>query len=414
MTRLDRTIQGRFLALALAVLTALVLSGCGGGSESSADGGGEPAADGGGGEEKTLPYGLLVPLSGPAAAFGPPHRASVETAIERINSQGGIKVGEDTYKLELKVYDSAFDPTKGVSKAREAIGRDGVKFLAIDGGVVTTAVQPVAERESVVIFALAGGDKFLGEDHPLTFRYYYSIPDSLIAGLTILKPELPANPKLVNFYTDDDIARELAAEGGERAEALGFETSSVYVSRDATDFNSVLTKVLEEDPDVIDFGIMPPSQYAVAVKQARQLGYEGKFIFDDTLYLDTVVDAAGEDSVIGSVSVPYFGDFTSEEGEYWYANIESQQGGDKAQGWTALGYDAVLLFAAAVEEAQSVEPEAVADALREVSTDGVLGTVRYGGADKYGINQVFNIEYGVAKVNEAGELEKVGVVDVNQ
>ena len=95
--------------------------------------------------DKVIKYGLLVPLSGPAAAFGPPHRASVETAVKRVNEQGGIKIGNDTYKVELTVYDSAFDPTKGLSKAREAITKDGVKFLAIDGGVVTSAVQPVAE-----------------------------------------------------------------------------------------------------------------------------------------------------------------------------------------------------------------------------------------------------------------------------
>jgi branched-chain amino acid transport system substrate-binding protein len=364
--------------------------------------------------DKTLAFGLLVPLSGPAAAFGPPHRASVATAVKRINDQGGIKVGGDTYKIDLKVYDSAFDPTKAVSKAREAISRDGVKFLAIDGGVVTSAVQPVAERAKVVVFALAGGDSYLGKKHPMTFRYYYSIPESLQAGLTVLKPSLPKNPKVLNFYPDDDIARSISKQSAERAKKIGFRTSAVFVGRDVTDFNSVLTKVVAEKADVIDFGVMPPSQYAVAVKQARQLGYKGKFVFDDTLYLDTVVKAAGKASVVGSVSVPYFGNFTGTEGKYWYANIGKQPGGDKSQGWTALGYDNVLLFKAAVEKAQSIDPQKVADALREVSTAGVLGKVSYGGKDLYGINQVFNIQYGVAKVTAGGTLKKVAVVDVNK
>lgn len=365
-------------------------------------------------DQKTLAFGLLVPLSGPAAAFGPPHRASVATAVKRINDQGGIKVGGDTYKIELKVYDSAFDPTKAVSKAREAISRDGVKFLAIDGGVVTSAVQPVAERAGVVVFALAGGDAFLGKKHPMTFRYYYSIPESLQAGLTVLKKGLKASPLVLNFYPDDDIARSISKQSAERAKRLGYRTSAVFVGRDVTDFNSVLTNVISQNPDVIDFGVMPPSQYAIAVKQARELGYKGKFVFDDTLYLDTVIKSAGKDSVVGSVSVPYFGNFTGVEGKYWYANIGKQPGGDKSQGWTALGYDNVLLFKAAVQKAQSIDPKKVANALQTVSTTGVLGKVSYGGKELYGLNQVFNIQYGVAQVTAGGTLKKVAVVNVNK
>jgi branched-chain amino acid transport system substrate-binding protein len=385
--------------------TLAVTAGCGSGASSS--GAGKSGT-------KTLPYGLLVPLSGPAAAFGPPHRASVETAVQRVNSEGGIKIGSDTYKIDLHVYDSAFDPTKAVSKAREAISKDGVKFLAIDGGVVTSAVQPIAEASKAVVFALAGGDSFLGTKHPMTFRYYYSIPDSLYAGLTVLKPKLGPNPKLVDFYPDDDIARSIAAQSAEKAKSLGISASATYVGRDVTDFNAVLTKVIAQKPDVIDFGVMPPSQYAVVVQQARQLGYKGRFIFDDTLYVDTVLKAAGKGSVTGSVSVPYLANFKTPEGKYWYAHLKEHAGGDTSQGWTALGYDNVLLFKAAVEKAQSTDPTKVAAALRQVSVDGVLGKVRYGGAAQYGLAQVFDITYPVATVSADGKLKKVATVNPHQ
>jgi branched-chain amino acid transport system substrate-binding protein len=384
---------------------SLALAGCGGDDAGGSGGGGES------GGTQTLPYGLLVPLSGAAAAYGPPHRASVETAVKKINEEGGIKVGDTTYNLDLKVYDSAFDPTKAVSKAREAITKDGVDFLAVDGGVVTSAVQPVAESSNVAIFALAGGDKFLGEDHPLTFRYYYSIPDSLYSGLKVLKPKLGPDPKLVSLYPDDDVARSLAEQSKQRAEALGVSQTSAFVGRDVTDFNSVLTNVLKGDPDVIDFGVMPPSQYAIVVKQARQLGYKGHFIFDDTAYLDTVIKAAGKGSVTGSVSVPYLSDFTTPAGKYWSDNIASAEGGDPKQGWTTLAYDNVLLLKEGIEKAQSVDPQKVSEALREVSVEGALGEVSFGGEDEYGIPQVFEIKYPVAEITKDDQLKKVATVD---
>jgi branched-chain amino acid transport system substrate-binding protein len=405
---LRRTRSGarkRIVLLGCLAATLAVTAGCGSNSDSSS--GDAPGT-------KTLPFGLLVPLSGPAAAFGPPHRASVETAVQRINSEGGIKVGGDTYKVDLHVYDSAFDPTKAVSKAREAITKDGVKFLAIDGGVVTSAVQPIAESSKAVMFALAGGDSFLGTKHPMTFRYYYSIPDSLYAGLTVLKPKLGPNPKLVDLYPDDDIARSIAAQSAEKAKSLGYTASATYVGRDVTDFNAVLTKVIAQDPDVIDFGVMPPSQYAIVVQQARQLGYKGHFIFDDTAYVDTVIKAAGKGSVTDSVSVPYLANFNTPEGKYWYAHLKEHAGGDTSQGWTALGYDNVLLWKAAIEKAQSIDPAKVADALRQVSVEGVLGTVRYGGAKQYGLAQVFDITYPVATITASGKLKKVATINPNQ
>jgi branched-chain amino acid transport system substrate-binding protein len=396
----------RRLAVALAAgsVLAATVAGCGGSGSGSGSGSGP----------KELSMGLLVPLSGPAAAYGPPHRASVETAVERINSQGGVKIGGQSYKINLHVYDSAFDPTKAVSKAREAISKDGVKFLAVDGGVVMSAVQPVAEASKVTVFALAGGDTFLGPKHKQTFRYYYSIPDSLYSGLTVLKPKFGPNPKLIDLYPDDDIARGLAEQSKQRAESLGYTASATFVGRDVTDFNSILTKVIAEKPDVIDFGVMPPSQYAVVVQQARQLGYKGKFIFDDTVYLDTVTKAAGKGSVTGSVSVPYLADFKTPEGQYWNANIAKHAGGDPSQGWTALAYDNVLLLKAGAEKAQSLDPVKVADAIRTVSVEGVLGTVRYGGADQYGLAQVFDIQYPVAEITADGKLKKVATINPHQ
>jgi branched-chain amino acid transport system substrate-binding protein len=368
------------------------------------------AATAGGTADKKLPYGLLIPLSGPAAAFGPPERASVETAVDRINNRGGIKVGGDTYKLDLHVYDTAFDPTKAVSKVREAISKDGIKFLGIDGGVITSAVQPITDSSGVLFSALAAGDKFFGKAHPLAFRDYYSIPDSLAAGLTYLKPKLGPKPKLVDLYPDDDVARSFAPQSVAKAKALGYSATSIFVGRDLTDFNSVLTKALALKPDVMDFGVMPPSQYAVIVEQSRQLGYKGKFIFDDTIYLDAVTKAAGKGSVTGSVSVPYLADFKTAEGKYWAANISKHAGGDVSQGWTALVYDNLLLLAKAIEKAQSLDTTKVANALRTVSVNGVLGKVRFGGAKQFGSNQVFDISFGVAVITADGKLKKVATV----
>ncbi|GAA1790254.1 ABC transporter substrate-binding protein [Actinomadura chokoriensis] len=384
------------VAVAAATTIALGLTGCGEGA--SGDG------------SESIKVGLVAALSGPAAAFGGPQNASMAAAVERINGSGGVKVDGKTYKFEFKSYDHAYDPTKAVTAANQAITKDGVSFLQVDGGSIVPAVQPVAEKRDVMVMALAGGDQYLGKDHPTTFRLYYDISRSFGASLSYLKSKDSKVQKVLGIFTDDEVGRIIAEQSDGIAKSLGATPSSVFISRDATDFAPVLNQVLPKSPDVIQFGGTPPSQYAGIVKTARQRGYKGDFIFPDTVYRPAVVEAAGKEGVEGSVSSPFFGAFTSEEGKYWTDNISKHKGGDPSQGWSALAYDNLFLLKAAIEKAGTLDTKKVSQAMQEVSFDGAVGEVRYGGKDKYGLNQVIEMDFPVAEIQKDGTLKQVTVV----
>ncbi len=234
----------------------LVLTGC--------------ASEGGSGSKSdTIRVGLIAALSGPAAAFGGPQQASMAAAVDRINNAGGVELDGKTYKFELKSYDHAYDPTKAVTAANQAITKDDISFLQVDGGSIVPAVQPIAEKRDVMVMALAGGDQYLGEKHPTTFRLYYDISRSFGASLSYIKSKDPKVQKVLGIFTDDEVGRVIAEQSDGIAKSLDVTPSSVFVSRDATDFAPVLNQVLPKRPNVIQFGGMPPSQYAGIVKTAR-------------------------------------------------------------------------------------------------------------------------------------------------
>ena len=71
-------------------------------------------------EEKTLDIGVTDALTGGAAVYGLPQANAVQMAAEEINAAGGVKVGEDTYMLNVIAYDDKANPTEAIECGAQA------------------------------------------------------------------------------------------------------------------------------------------------------------------------------------------------------------------------------------------------------------------------------------------------------
>ncbi|MGW0816580.1 ABC transporter substrate-binding protein [Streptomyces viridiviolaceus] len=385
------TAKKRWTAGAVGLATALALTACGsgGGSDSS----------------HVVTIGLVSSFSGSGASFGVAERASLQTAVEYANKNGIAKIDGKPVTFKIKEYDSAYDPTKAVTVSRQALDLDGVRYLEVMGGGIVPAVQPLVNKQNALIFATAAGDGFIGKDQPKTFRPLYDTRESLKAILEHHRSEGGSAGSLVLLYPDDDLGQALGPDAVKIGEDLGFEARTELVARDVTDFAPVMSKVAKT-AGVIDFGPLPPSQQAVAIKQARQLGYKGIFAFSDTLILDTLLKTVSARDLEGSLSAPALEAQVAltPEGKAWAASVRKKTG--QVDGWTAVAYDNLLLLAAAVNDAQTLDPAKVADALPAQKVDGILGEVSYGGAERYGIDRVMELPYAVSEVR-SGKAELI-------
>ncbi|MCW3021884.1 MAG: putative exported protein, partial [Conexibacter sp.] len=379
--------------------------GCGSGSSSE-----ESSASSGAGQQKTLTYGLLTAVSGSAATYGVAESTSVKLGINQVNQAGGIKVGADTYKLKVKVYDQAYDPTKAATAASQAIQQDGLKFVEDLGGGTVAAVQPIAERAGAVVFCSCSGADFLGDKHPLTFRPYFDDPDSLAASLKYFKEKHPDATQVAQLYPDDDVGHGAAPATQASIKQLGLSSKVYYVERGGTDYTPVLTKVLQGKPDVIDFGPSDAGSYQAMIKQAFELGYKGPYIFPDTLDFAGTVKAVPKGSLTGSITTPCNLEAVTPVAKAWAAEYKTMAGEDP-QWWAAQSHDNVLLLAKAIEKAQSVDPTKVAEALGSVSVAGATaggGTVSYGGAERFGKPRAFKVPYPACTVSAGSKLVQAG------
>jgi ABC-type branched-subunit amino acid transport system substrate-binding protein len=137
------------------------------------------------------------------------------------------------------------------------------------------------------------------------------------------------------------------------------------------------------------------------VKQLRENGYQGIFIFSDTVDKDAMEKAGVVDSVAGGYSAPYWSSFDSEKGKSWMDRYRQRYG--SLQMWTGQQYDNLWLLKAAIEKAGTFEDTAkVAEALGEVSLDGIGGKVSYGGKATYGLPRAFVSDIPVGEIGKDG------------
>jgi branched-chain amino acid transport system substrate-binding protein len=387
------------LAVALMALTAAVaLTACGG--DASSDSSASPGA----GETKTLPIGVLMPFSGDGALWGKTELASTEVAAEHINAAGGIKVGNDTYMLEVKAYDNEWDPAVSATVARKAVA-DGVRYVLSWSGPEVLAENAATRGTTVLTFVTASDEMCQGPDHPNNYNSWFYFPDNMGVLYTYIHEARPEYTTVAMVATDDAVSLQEAKSLKEQIEPIGFEVlPPVKISGEETDFYPVLTPVVNKGVDIIDIAPMGPEDAALLIKQARELGFEGIFAHADAPNIDEYADVAGWDAIEGLVGCPVYLEL-SDVGKKWQTDYQAKTDGDMSTGPTA-DYDSVLLLAAAIEKAGSVDPDVVNEALPTVTVEGTTGETRFGGQDVLGIPHLLERPIQVVEVQN-GKLVSV-------
>lgn len=145
----------RLGAMGLGVVAlAASLSACGSSSPSSSATGGSTGTSGT--TVKTLTIGQDTTLSGPAAPYGVT-AVGAEAYFTMINSEGGVKAGNVTYKFKSVKLDNAYSPSQAASVARELVSQDNAFAIYLEGTPPLEGVLPVAKTIGVPIFAAADG-----------------------------------------------------------------------------------------------------------------------------------------------------------------------------------------------------------------------------------------------------------------
>ena len=339
------------------------------------------------GAADVIKFGVSTPLSGPAAPWGIPHKNATELVFEEINAQGGLEVGGKKYRLEVVTYDHKYVIAEGVSTVNRLIAKDGIKYISILGGAVVKANEEAVNDARVLNFTLAYADGLVSEKNPFTFQSFPAPPETTTFWKWV-KEKHPQIRRVASIAPNDDTGWWSVKVEQTYVQKLGYEpVAKEFFERGLNDFNPILLRMLNQKPDIISLMAVPAGSGGLIVKQARELGFKGRFIALHQIDTSVMAGIAGKQNVEGMWVHGYVQSPLPERLKSWQERYTKRFGE-----WNATSVDFVnvaFAFVAGIKKAQSLEPKKIAEALRTVEFDNLWGKARFGGKDYYGIgNQI--------------------------
>jgi branched-chain amino acid transport system substrate-binding protein len=224
-------------------------------------------------EQKTLDIGVSDALTGGAAVYGLPQSNAVQMAADEINAAGGIKVGADTYMLNVIAYDDKANPTEATNAVRKLIDRDGVKFILgfCCSGATGAVASFIASEDAVMLVGNAAERSITTREISNLVRtrppadYTGAAAGTFVAQKGHMKVAV-LGALDVGFYASyvDAFEAELNKTGGQiiTRESFGLKDR---------DMSPQLTKIRELQPDaILVVGYVEPA--AFIYRQAIELG----------------------------------------------------------------------------------------------------------------------------------------------
>lgn len=318
-----------------------------------------------------IAIGVVGPMSGSFAIFGNQMVAGAGQAIADINANGGVR-GE---QLVLEVVDDRCDRKQAESVANQMVGRgvalvvghlcSGASLVAApiyrDAGIIQ--ISPGArgaaytdDRAGQGTFRLAGRDDRQG---PVAGAYLANrFPDKRIA-----------------IVYDDTPYGTALAEATIKAMNDAGKDEVLYESHPASDrnFDPLLSRIVADRIDVLFFA-GDHTEAALIVRRLRDEGTDIQLVAGDTLMTEEFVEIAGEAGDGALMTYPP----DPQRNERAADVIESLARRDVvAEGYVLASYAAVEVWAAAANAAESVEFDAVAEALATETFATVVGSVAF-------------------------------------
>ena len=391
MTRWRKT--AFVLACAIVLAGALFIVACGGSAEEPTSSPSSGASEPTGGGTKELVVGTVMPLSGPLSTVGLAWNRGFELYFEKINEEGGLKIGDTTYTFKLIEEDGKGAAESAGAAARKLITEDGATIIygeIMDGA--TAAIYDVAAQNKVlhVIPSVnvpgTPGDVGPGKDYLV--RPNGGFDDCNTADLAFLKEHYP-NVKTIGVSQPDLGTDGMVADFKEAAEAAGYQVIVEKWAWGVTDFVPTYTKLLSKKPDAVM--ILVSGQSADQLKACRQLGFKGPVFANSPLGPEIHVRIAGPDACTdffcNGLDPEDPPPVMAEVMKRWDEKFGDEWVSDAVQAW-----DEAWIITQAMQKAGSVVPEDILAALDASTNDGDLentsGPVKMGGADRFGVNRV--------------------------
>jgi len=364
--------------------------------------------------EKKIKIGSIMPISGPLSVVGMAWTRGWELFFDKINEQGGIKVGHDRYLVDFIAEDSKLSPDAAATAARKLVHRDGAKYVF--GAILDQSAEaiyqicaPAKVLHMISWINVPGHPGDVSPKKAFAVRPCISADDAVANDYAYLKKAYP-HVKTVAISVSDTGYEEVVKRNAAKAKRVGIELIGVEKWQiGITDFLPTYTKLLAYKPDAIH--CMTSAQAMYQLKAARQLGFKGPFFSDSPLGPDVILRVAGtqasHDVFCNGMDLGAATDDMKDVMNRWLAKYKEEFVSDALLAW-----DESWILVQAIEKAQSVDPIKVLEALNGMTEPGSLQTVfgpaHLSGAQRFGVNRVLVRPIPISRLMN-GKIKFVGL-----
>jgi branched-chain amino acid transport system substrate-binding protein len=333
------------------------------------------AVDSTSGPEQIVKIGFSAPLTGPQSASGADNLGGMQMAIDRLNAKG-MTIGNRKIKFQAIVEDDQGDPRAGMGAVQKLIDTPVDAMIGPYNSGVVIPTSRLLNEAGIVTMTVASNPKITEQGYINLFRVAPS--DSQLGGKMALYAAKELKVKRVSVVDDRTAyGQGLAMEFAKVAKANGIQVVSMeYTNDKATDFNAILTAIKGKHADAIFYGGYAP-QGGPMRRQMRQLGMDAKLLGGESI-CSAEMGRLGGSNVDGNVYCARSGGMLNKNPDATnFAADYQQQYKRSPEVFAASYYDAMMLMAQAMKNAEATSGPKVQAALVKIKYKGVAGSYEF-------------------------------------
>lgn len=316
--------------------------------------------------------GAVISETGAVASYGAEVRRGIDLALDEVSAAGGV----DGNQITLIYKDDSTNPDMG-QKAVEELLAEGVNLLI--GAVsspVTLRIAPICEKEQVVLLSPSASAPQISQMGDYIFRNY---PSDILEGTSMAKFAKEAGLERVVIFTlenefgaglTDVFTKEYESKfrhvvatfefapgkssGFDEivAEASAADPDGVYIISYDAELPALLQAIHDSEMEVVTLGTS-----AVPTGIGQRAGPAAEFL----IYPQSSFDPSSNDQVVSRFVQSYRRKYGVDPGLY-----------------AAQGYDALMLFAQAIRNAESTHPANVKFGMGQINDfQGAAGVTAF-------------------------------------
>lgn len=362
--------KGLLLTIIAILALSLMVMGCGGG----ADTGGKTA------DEDVIKIGFLGAKTGGHAIYGINTLKGMKMAADELNANGGV-LGKQIVIVEE---DHGSKPSEGASVVQKLINRENVVAIVGDPTTgITKVAAPIAEQNKVVmVSAGATGLNVVNDEQGNLYEYIYrnTLLDSVAAPAVVKYIKETEGWETVALITsiNNDYSVMLSSVFKEALIANGIEIVAEESVQDGDqNFSAQVTSIKAKNPDGIVFSGYY-TEGGLIMREVRNQGMNDITMVGGDGLQAPVLWELGGDAVVGVMSYSGFEADPSTATGKTKALIERTMAehGQTPDLFIAQGYDAVMMIAYAMEQANSADPTEFKEEIKKITNwEGASGTI---------------------------------------